>query len=86
MHYNFRESKNDSSGSKIFYAVSLGLELGFLIVVPLIFFLLLGLYFDRRFNTLPIFLLIAIIASLVATIFEVRHLILPFLEKRSQKK
>ncbi|MBU4298873.1 AtpZ/AtpI family protein [Patescibacteria group bacterium] len=74
------------NNSKLLYAVSLGLELGFLIALPLVFFLALGLFLDKKLGTLPIFLISSIILGLVATVINVYYLVLPFLEKRSQKK
>jgi len=71
---------------KFFYALSLGLELGFLIVLPLVGFLLLGLFLDRKLGTAPIFLISLVVLSLIAVFFEIRLLITPFLEKRSQIK
>ncbi len=75
----------EKSTPKFFYAVSLGVELGFLIAVPLIIFLLAGLYFDRKLGTMPLFTIVALLLNSVVTVFEVKNLILPFLEKRSQK-
>lgn len=63
----------------------LGLELGFLIALPLAGCLLAGLWLDKRFGTLPLFTIVFIIASLFASVLEVVKIILPFLEKRSQK-
>ncbi len=74
------------TGSNFFYAVSLGLELGFLIALPLVFFLALGLFLDKKLKTLPIFLISSIILGLAATVINVYYLILPFLEKRSKNK
>jgi len=71
--------------SKFFYALSLGLELGFLIAIPLVIFLLLGVFLDKKFNTFPIFLISFIIIGLIVTFLDVYYLILPFLEKRSKK-
>jgi F0F1-type ATP synthase assembly protein I len=69
---------------KIFYAISLGAQLGFVIAAPLVIFLLLGIYLDRKLGTMPLFIIIALLLNLVATFFEVKNLILPFLEKRSK--
>lgn len=77
--------KNNNQKPKFFYAISLGLELGFLIAVPLVLFLFFGVFLDKKFNTSPIFLIILTILSLVTMIFELRFLVLPFLEKRSRK-
>ncbi|MDO8663541.1 MAG: AtpZ/AtpI family protein [Candidatus Wildermuthbacteria bacterium] len=71
---------------KIFYAVSLGLEIGFAIALPMVLFLAAGIFLDKKLDTFPIFLISFLVLSFAAAIFEVRYLILPFLEKRSQRK
>jgi len=63
----------------------LGLELGFLVALPLVVFLVLGVFLDKRFETFPIFLISGIIIGLILTFVDIRYLILPFLEKRSKK-
>ncbi len=80
------DNGNPKQKKEFFYALSLGLELGFLIVAPLVGFLLLGLFLDKKLGTAPIFLISLILLSLIAVFFEIRLLILPFLEKRSQSK
>jgi len=78
---------NDKSSKLDFlYALSLGMGLGLLVAIPLVVFLLAGLFLDKRFNTLPLFLIVFILLSLAVAAYEIRNLILPFLEKRSQKK
>ena len=67
-------------------AMALGLELGFAIAVPLVGFLLFGLWLDRKIGTTPLFMIIFLLAGLAAVVIEVKQLILPFLEKRSQKE
>ena len=79
---NSEEQKKENS--KFFYAISLGLELGFMIAIPLILFVLGGLYVDRIFNTTPLFLILGLLLNVIFTIFEVKKIILPFLEKRSR--
>ncbi len=64
----------------------MGTELGFLIAIPLIAFLLFGIFLDRKFHTFPIFLISGIIIGLVITFLDLYYLVLPFLEKRSKKK
>jgi len=63
----------------------LGLELGFLVALPLVVFLVLGVFLDKKFETFPIFLISGIIIGLILTFVDIRYLILPFLEKRSKK-
>ncbi len=71
---------------KIIYALSIGTQLGFLIVLPLIGFSMLGLFLDKKLNTFPIFLILGIIVSIMVTFFEAYYLLLPFLEKKVRKK
>jgi len=78
-----RKSLQDSNFSR---AIVLGSEIGFLISLPLISFLLLGIFLDKKFNTFPLFLISSVILSLIVTIFNIYHLILPFLEKRPKIK
>jgi F0F1-type ATP synthase assembly protein I len=76
---------NNMPKSNFFYAISLGMTLGLAVAVPLILFLLAGLAIDKKFNTMPIFLIVFILLSFVVAGIEVKKLILPFLEKRSRK-
>jgi len=65
-----------------FYAISLGLQLGFTVVVPLIIFLLLGIFLDKKLSTSPCFTISLTILSLVFVFFEVKSYLLPLLEKK----
>lgn len=65
--------------------MAVGLELGFAIAVPLVGFLLFGLWLDRRIGTTPLFMIVFLLVGLAAVVIEVKQLILPFLEKRSKK-
>jgi F0F1-type ATP synthase assembly protein I len=71
--------------SELFYAISTASQLGFMIALPLVGFLLLGLYLDKKLNTLPFFLISLIILSVVFLIIEMRYLLKPFLEKKVGK-
>lgn len=66
--------------------MALGLELGFAIALPLVLFLLLGVWADKKFGTMPLFVIICLLAGFAAAVIEVKQLILPFLEKRSKNK
>ena len=68
------------------YALGLGMQMGLLVVLPMIAFLLLGIFLDKKFNTAPLFLISLVIFSIIVTIVDVRYLVLPFIEKNSQKK
>ena len=73
-------------GSQLFAVMGLGFELGFMIVIPLVGFMLLGLWVDKSFHVLPLFTIIGLVVGLVSSIVEVIKVILPFLEKRSSSK
>ncbi|MDD3734909.1 MAG: AtpZ/AtpI family protein [Candidatus Pacebacteria bacterium] len=77
--------KNQRNKQNVFYTIFLGLELGFLVALPLVVFLVLGVFLDKKFETFPIFLISGIIIGLILTFVDIRYLILPFLEKRSKK-
>lgn len=76
--------ENDQKKSFL-YALGLGTQMGLLVALPLIVFLFLGIFLDKKFDTAPLFLISLVIFSIVITIFDVRCLILPFIEKNSQK-
>jgi len=76
---------NNNKKENLFYAISLASQLGFMIVIPLVGFLLLGLYLDRKFNTLPIFLISFVVLSIIFIPFEIRYLLMPFLDKKVGK-
>jgi F0F1-type ATP synthase assembly protein I len=66
----------------LFYAVSLGLELGFLIAIPIVVFLALGVFLDKTLDTFPYLMIASIFLGLIATAFDVYYLVLPFLKKK----
>ena len=65
-----------------FYALYLALQLGFLIAIPLVGFLLLGVFLDKKLSSSPILTLLFAIISLIFVFVEVRHYLLPFLKKK----
>jgi len=66
---------------RVSYALFLAFQLGFLIIVPLIGFLFLGVFLDKKFNSSPIFLLLSIFLSFIFIFFEIRHFLLPIIRK-----
>jgi F0F1-type ATP synthase assembly protein I len=76
----------NTQNKKLIYALSLGTQFGLLISLPLVFFLVLGIFLDKKFHTFPIFLILGIVLGIVNTFFETYYLILPFLEKKVRKK
>ena len=61
----------DGSTFKTFYFLSLAWQLGFIIVVPIVGFLLIGRWLDGIFGTEPFLFILGIILGLVMTVFEV---------------
>lgn len=78
------EFMKDNSRNMLARAMVLGLELGFLMALPLAVFLLLGVWLDKKFGTMPLFVIVCLLAGLGAVFLEVKRIILPFLEKRSK--
>jgi F0F1-type ATP synthase assembly protein I len=81
-----RQQKQNSKNNKLVEVLILGGEVGFLIALPIIFFLILGLFLDKKFNTFPLFLILCIIFAIVNSLIETYYLILPFVEKKVTKK
>jgi len=75
---------SEKDNFKTFYALSIAWQLGFLIVAPILGFLLVGFWLDKLFNTKPIFMVIGLFVGVVVTIHEVHNLLKPF--TKSQKR
>ncbi|MFA6296050.1 MAG: AtpZ/AtpI family protein [Patescibacteria group bacterium] len=65
---------------KEFSAIRLSLQFGYTIIIPLIIFLLIGIFLDNRFKTSPLFIFIGVILSIVISTIGIYKAILPFLE------
>ena len=70
---------------KVLYALSLAWQMGFLIAVPIAGFILLGLFLDNLFFSLPLFVIIGAILGISLTFYELYHWLLPFLEEKDNK-
>ncbi len=55
--------------------LELGVQFGLIIALPLISFLLLGLWLDRRLGTLPLFLFIGIVLASILSAVALKKLI-----------
>ena len=60
----------------------LGLKIGLLVSIPLIGFLLLGVWIDTKFDTFPIYLIIGIVVGLASAVFLVYKVIIPYINNR----
>lgn len=56
------------------------LEIGFEISIPLVLFVVLGVFIDKKFNTLPLFLLLGVFISLVTTSLAIAKVIKKYLK------
>lgn len=66
---------------KFWYALSLGLQLGFMIAVPIGGFILLGYWVDNHFLTHPVFILLGIVLGFSITAYEVYQWLLPLIKE-----
>ena len=67
---------------KIFYALTLAWQLGFIIVFPLLGFILLGIYLDDISGRSPFFLIVGVLTGLGINAYEMFHLFDQILERR----
>ena len=79
-----REGEQNREG-KVWYALAFALQLGFLIVVPIGGFLLLGAWIDRHLHTSPLFLLGGAVGGVFLTAREVRDLLVILLQDAQRK-
>ena len=59
--------------------------MGLLIALPMVAMIALGIWLDRTFDTFPWILLASIFLGIGLTVLDVYKVIIPFLEKRSDK-
>ncbi|HHE67497.1 MAG TPA: AtpZ/AtpI family protein [Candidatus Parcubacteria bacterium] len=69
---------------KMFYALSLAWQLGFIIAVPIGGFLFLGFLADNFLKTKPLFLVIGFVAGFLITLYEVYHMFLPLINQKKE--
>lgn len=67
--------------SKTLVTVSLALQLGFSIAVPLLVLIGGGIWLDRRFGTMPLLTITGVIISMAVSVIEIYQII-----KAAQKK
>lgn len=76
--------KEEGGGFKLWYALSLAFQLGFLVVAPLFGFMFLGWWLDKKFKTLPIFLFLGILIGVAVAFQETYHLISFLIKERDR--
>ena len=78
-------SMNKKSDSKLFEALSLAWELGFLIAVPLGGFIFLGFLGDRFLGTRPIFLIVGVGIGTIVAFYGVYSLLIPVMKDEEEE-
>lgn len=73
--------KNTSIG----YVLGMGSGLGFVLAVPMVVAIFLGVMIDKNLKTFPIVLIISVLVGMGLTVVNLYKIIIPFLEKRSKK-
>lgn len=69
------------NGFKLWYALALALQLGFLIVMPIGGFMLLGLWADKTLKTGPFLLIAGAVIGISITVYEIYHWLGPLIKK-----
>jgi F0F1-type ATP synthase assembly protein I len=80
-----QSKQKNQNKEKLIYTLSLGSQLGFLIALPLVSFLVLGLFLDKKFNRFPFFSILFIIIGIINVFIETYYFLLPFIEKKVKK-
>jgi len=65
---------------KVLSAISFAWQLGFLIIIPIGGFMLLGFMADKALKTYPALLISGIITGLIITSYETYHLLIPLIK------
>ncbi len=68
---------------KLFYAFSMAWQLGFLIVISFLGFLILGILLDKIFSKKPLFTILGTIVGIIICIYDTYYLILPLIKKEN---
>ncbi len=67
---------------KIFYAISLAWQLGFIIVLPIGGFIFIGFLLDKAFWNNGLFIILGSIIGLVLTVYEIYNLLIPLIKDK----
>lgn len=64
-------SKNNKDQSKLYSIIAMGSQVTVMLVGPVVFCLLCGIWLDKYFRTTPVFLIIGVIIGFAGSIFNV---------------
>lgn len=78
--------ENKSDKFNLLYAISLAWQLGFMIVVPIGGFALLGWWGDKTLKTSPFLFLVGIIIGIISAFYNTYRSLLPLIRDKHKKK
>ena len=78
-----QQQKNTNSWGNVLF---LGSGIGFMLAVPLVVSIIVGVWVDKRLETFPIAIIISVIVGFLLTTIQFYKIVIPFLEKRSNLK
>lgn len=61
--------------SKALIATGVAMQLGFSIALPLVFFIGVGIWLDKRYGLMPLFTITGVLLSLVVSVLEIYQVI-----------
>ena len=76
----------DDERQKLFYIMGVGMQFGFMVAITMAALLVGGVYLDRALKTGPLFTITGVILGFVGAGLEMRHVVIPFLEKRQNSQ
>jgi len=78
--------KENKETFRMWYALSMAMQLGFLIVAPIIILVFLGVWGDEVFRTSPLFLFLGVGVGIGISVREVYRLLLPLIRDDDQHR
>ncbi len=71
--------KNAANKTKHYYSVFMAAQLGLLIAVPVIIFIIIGIWLDKTMHTSPLFVMLGVIIGFSGGIYNAYRIIKPFI-------
>ena len=68
-----------------YYSISLVGQVGWSVAVPLVVFILIGVFLDKQFGTKPAFIFAGVGLGMIVSFFSLYKLLKPFLKNSSNK-
>ena len=65
-----------------YYSISLVGQVGWSVAVPLVVFILIGVFLDKQFETKPTFILGGLVLGMVVSFYSLYKLLKPFITKK----